>query len=60
MKGSTSMPNMIPCTLVIINPTKVAKVPGNGGEHAIKGSMEEDKFDEETQLKELTIWWSSR
>ncbi len=38
MKGSTSMPNMSPCTLVITNPTKVAKVPGNGGEHAIKSS----------------------
>jgi aspartate-semialdehyde dehydrogenase len=49
MKGSTSMPNMNRCTLVITNPTKVVKVPWNGGEHANKSSMEEKKFNEETQ-----------
>ncbi len=47
------MPNMSPCTLVITNPTKVVKVPRNGGEHAIKSSMEEEKFDEETQHDDI-------
>jgi hypothetical protein len=40
MKGSTSMPNMSPCTTITTNPTKVVKVPRDGGEHAIEGNME--------------------
>jgi hypothetical protein len=53
MKGSINMPNMNPCTIVITNPTKVVKVPRDGGEHVIKGSIEEEKFDEETQLDDI-------
>jgi hypothetical protein len=43
------MPNMSPCRTITTNPTKVIEVPRDGGEHAIKGSMEEKKFDEEIQ-----------
>ncbi len=49
MKGSISMPSMNPCTTITTNPTKVVEVPKDGGEHAIKCNMEEEKFDEETQ-----------
>jgi len=40
MKSSTSMPNMSSCTTNTTNPTKVVGVARDGGEHAIKGSME--------------------
>jgi hypothetical protein len=53
MKGSTSMPSMNPCTTIITNPTKVAEVPRDGGEHVIKSNMEEEKFDEETQHDDI-------
>lgn len=38
------MPNMSPCRKITTNPTKVVKVPRDGGEHAIKGSVEEKKL----------------
>jgi hypothetical protein len=37
------MPNMSPCKTITTNPTKVVKVPKDGGEHAIKGNMEGKK-----------------
>jgi len=53
MKGSTNMPNTSPCTIVITNLTKVVEIPGHGGEHAITGNVEKEKFDEETQLDDI-------
>jgi hypothetical protein len=47
------MPNMNPFIIVIANPTKVVGVWRDDGKHAIKGNIEEEKFDEETQHDDI-------
>ncbi len=44
---------MSPFIVVIANPTKVVEVRRDDGKHAIKGNMEEEKFDEETQHDDI-------